>query len=804
MSERVQVNGKHLSAGAQPHRVAGVTYGSFARRFDGAPFPERATMKHDFAAMADLGLNTVRVYDLPPAEMLDIADEFGLRLIVGLHYRDWTMEPHAGRRSARRIADAGIRAIDLAMERLAGRPTVLAVAVGNEVPGDLVRLHGASSVAETLSRLIERVHIADPLMPATYVSYPTTEFLEVDGQDVSCFNVFLEQEPALRRYLGHLQVVAADRPLILTELGLAAGLHGEPAQAQSLRAQLKAVDEAGAAGATVFAWTDEWAVDGTPVDGWGFGITDSQREPKPAAAVVADWAMADAPQYLRPSWPLISAIVCAYNEERTIDECLESLARSPYPDLEVIVCDDGSTDRTLELARRWPFRVLALEHGGLSRARNAGLAAARGEQVAYLDADASCHPHWPFHLALSLEDPQVAATGGPNLPYADAGFIERAVARSPGGPREVLIASDQAEHVPGCNMAFRADALRGIGGFDPAYATAGDDVDVCWKLADAGHRISFSPAAQVLHHRRSTVAGFLRQQQAYGRAERMLSGPHRHRFNRLRQARWSGAMYGGSRVLPALLKPVVYSGVMGMAPFQPILKRRSEAVAQWAAALLPLTVPIALAGLPLAALSPVWLLLTLAAVLAAGAYAAAIALALSLPPSEPSPVKLRLVVGGLHVLQSIARAWGRLTARPLPAPSPQPPPWSGDRVQWLSGLARELQGRGLAVRTGLAEDPWDLEAWAGGLAKVRLTTAVAWSWQPRWRLRYLPRAALMVAIGLNASLLALPVRIGWHASGIIGAWLCVDWVRLRMAVTQALSRSTDGASGRTLCVQAED
>ncbi len=129
-------------------------------------------------------------------------------------------------------------------------------------------------------------------------------------------------------------------------------------------------------------------------------------------------------------------------------------------------------------------------------------------------------------------DQNVAATGGPNLPSIEAGFVERAVARSPGSPAEVLIAADRAEHVPGCNMAFNTEALKAIGGFDAAYTAAGDDVDVCWKLLDGGAQIAFSPAAQIRHHRRSTVKGYLKQQRGYGRAERM---PHS-----TRPSGWSG------------------------------------------------------------------------------------------------------------------------------------------------------------------------------------------------------------------------------------------------------------------------
>ncbi len=76
----------------------------------------------------------------------------------------------------------------------------------------------------------------------------------------------------------------------------------------------------------------------------------------------------------------------------------------------------------------------------------------------------------------------------------------------------MLIGDDRAEHVAGYNMAFRRDRLREMGGFDAVYTAAGDDVDVCWKLLDAGHEIRFSAAAQVFHRRRGTVGGYLRQQ----------------------------------------------------------------------------------------------------------------------------------------------------------------------------------------------------------------------------------------------------------------------------------------------------
>jgi O-antigen biosynthesis protein len=480
-----------------------------------------------------------------------------------------------------------------------------------------VRLHGIGAVEDTLSALVEAVHAGDPEMLATYTNYPTTEYLHVAGQDLATFNVFLEDPDAYRRYLRHLQVAVGDIPLVLTEVGLAAEIHGEQAQADSLDWQLRILDETGCAGGAVYAWTDEWGVAGEAVEGWGFGITTADRTPKPAVEVVGRWARSSL-QELRAEWPRVSVVVCAYNEERRLRECLASLEQVDYPDLEVIVCDDGSTDATLAIAGDFPFTVLALPHAGLSVARNAGLRAATGEIVAYLDADAACHPEWPYHLALSLEDPQLVATGGPNLPFADAPFVEHAVSFSPGSPQHVLVADDRAEHVPGCNMAFRKEALEGVGGFDAIYTAAGDDVDLCWRLLDTGGQIGFSPAAQIRHHRRDSITGYLKQQRGYGKSERMVAGRHRHRFNRLGQARWNGSIYGGLSSLPGLLRPIVYHGPMGIAPYQGIVARPWGRLLDYAGALLPLSLPVAVAGLvaglllsPWALLVPAFVVLTL-------------------------------------------------------------------------------------------------------------------------------------------------------------------------------------------------
>ena len=145
---------------------------------------------------------------------------------------------------------------------------------------------------------------------------------------------------------------------------------------------------------------------------------------------------------------------------------------------------------------------------------------ATGEIVAYIDDDAYPDPHWLHYLVapfLNTMNVKQAAVGGPNLAPATDGPIAQCVAHAPGGPTHVLVSDCEAEHIPGCNMAFRKRALVEVGGFDPQFRVAGDDVDICWRLREHEQRLTFNPSAVVWHHRRRSIGAFWRQQLNYGK-----------------------------------------------------------------------------------------------------------------------------------------------------------------------------------------------------------------------------------------------------------------------------------------------
>ena len=220
-----------------------------------------------------------------------------------------------------------------------------------------------------------------------------------------------------------------------------------------------------------------------------------------------------------PRYPKVSVIVCSYNGAKTLDRCLESLKRLEYPDYEVILVDDGSKDETQQIAMRASVgrSIFGRKIPDLSVARNVGARAATGEVIAYTDSDCMADPEWLYFMVGTLLSGNFAGVGGPNISPPAENWVQACVAAAPGGPNHVLLTDVVAEHIPGCNMAFYKWAFEKVGGFDPEYRKAGDDVDFCWRLQQEGQIIGFSPcghrlALPAVHGRRlpKTTAGLWR------------------------------------------------------------------------------------------------------------------------------------------------------------------------------------------------------------------------------------------------------------------------------------------------------
>lgn len=569
---RPGVDGKFLRIDGQRALIKGVAYGTFAPDSEGAQFPSAEIIERDFSLMAAAGINTVRTYTPPSPHLLDTAVRHGLKVMVGLAWPQHI--PFLDdRKLTRRIKQEAVDTV----RGIAEHPAALLFALGNEIPAGIVRWHGHGRIERFLRELYSDVKAAAPESLLTYVNFPPTEHLELDVFDVFAYNVYLHRETELRGYLARLQHLAGTRPLLLAEAGGDSLREGLDGQASITATHLRAAFSEGACGAVAYSWTDEWWRGGRAVDDWAFGLVDEERSPKPALASVKEvFSDAPFPSDDRASWPKVSVVICAYNAADTIEDCLTSLDGLTYPDVEVIVVNDGSRDATGDIAREYSgVVVLDVPNGGLSAARNAGLAAATGEIVAYTDADVRVDPDWLTYLVQPLLTSDVVGVGGPNVVPADDPWVSQCVARAPGGPTHVMLDDRIAEHVPGCNMAFRRDALLEIDGFNPVYMRAGDDVDICWRLQAKGSEIGFAPSALVWHHHRASIRAYWRQQVGYGEGEAWLDAHHPEKFLG-GQMVWRGRIYSPLPFSSTAAERRVNTGVWGTAAFPSVYSTQAH------------------------------------------------------------------------------------------------------------------------------------------------------------------------------------------------------------------------------------
>lgn len=765
---RPQVKGKFLYLGDDKLWVRGVTYGTFRPDKAGNEFHKREVVAADLAQMAATGINAVRTYTPPPRSFLNLARQEGIFVMAGLPW-----EQHVAfldnRKTVKRIETA-LRGM---IRKIAGHPALLCYVIGNEIPASIVRWHGREKVERFLKRLYCAAKQEDPGALVTYVNYPTTEYLQLPFLDFYCYNVYLENEDRLEAYLYRLQNMAADRPLVLGEVGLDSHSNGEQKQAAVVDWQIHTAYRCGCAGVFVFAWTDEWFRGGCEVEDWAFGLTDRRRRPKIAFDAVRK-AFAETPFPPDLPWPRVSVIVCTHNGRRTIGECCRELHKLDYPDKEVIIVDDGSTDGTYEAVSRNGFRVIRTPNVGLSAARNLGLAAAGGEIVAYIDDDAYPDPHWLKYLAATFLGTDCAGAGGPNIPPPGDGQTAACVANAPGGPLHVLVSERQAEHLPGCNMAFRRNHLLAIGGFDPRFRTAGDDVDICWRIQAHGGWLAFSPGAMVWHHRRNSIRAYVRQQKGYGRAEAILEQKWPEKYNSLGHLNWKGRIYGkGLTQAISWRRWRIYHGTWGSAPFQSLYGPAAGFWESWPVMpewylLNGILLTFSLTGFFWKPLLLAFPLLLLTAGLSLISIVKSVSGSLSADRSDAAPggLKVMAVTGLLHAIQPLARLYGRFSSGltpwrrrgsgrfQLPAPCVYPI-WSErwrSPQQWLESIEKALRHQGAIVRRGGNFDCWDLEIRGGlfGSCRVQMAIEEHGSGRQLIRLRVWPKIsglALSMALG---------------------------------------------------------
>jgi hypothetical protein len=309
----------------------------------------------------------------------------------------------------------------------------------------------------------------------------------------------------------------------------------------------------------------------------------------------------------------------------------------------------------------------------------------------------------------------------------------------------VLLSDREAEHIPGCNMAFRRSRLEEIGGFDNQFRVAGDDVDICWRLRDAGWTLGFSPGAMVWHRPRGSIRRFLRQQFEYGKAEALLERKWPERYNRLGHLAWAGDVYGGATGTIAH-RWKVYYGTWGTGLFQSASQDRPGLMAtlplmpEWYLVTLALALCTALGAFwPRLLLAIPLLLLSIGGPIVQAVRGGARASFRSSPVSRVRRLGRRAIVDFLYLVQPMARLYGRLRHGLTPwrrrtGIGKMTVPWRRTRLVWterwhlpadrLGALESWFQDGFQNVRRGSPYDRWDLQVRGGPLGAARLRVGV--------------------------------------------------------------------------------
>ncbi len=230
------------------------------------------------------------------------------------------------------------------------------------------------------------------------------------------------------------------------------------------------------------------------------------------------------------SQPSVTVIVPVRNGEPTIEPLLESLQSLDYDrkKVEVVVVDGNSTDKTRDIVKKYPVKLIVERKKGLNAARNTGIKNSNGKIIAFTDCDCVVPSNWVTKIVENFKDPQVSCVGG-SAKGLNGDFISQYADNSivPLMPlfkkrEELNMVKPFLRHPAGCNMAFRRKATEEVGCFDESIQYGFDEVEFTERVCRAGYKMVLDPNVFVWHKHRSTLKEFLRQNFRYGRGSGVL------------------------------------------------------------------------------------------------------------------------------------------------------------------------------------------------------------------------------------------------------------------------------------------
>jgi len=218
------------------------------------------------------------------------------------------------------------------------------------------------------------------------------------------------------------------------------------------------------------------------------------------------------------SYPFISIIIPVYNAEDTLDLCLKSINEIDYPNdnYEIFIVDNGSTDASVEIAQK--YRAIILFEQSIKSsyaARNKGIQSARGDLIAFTDADCIVTPGWLRHLVKDWADTSIGCFAGEIEAYQPSTLIEIFSDRQGILRQRGTLNCSYLPYTQTANSAYRKEVFDKIGLFIPEM-TSGGDGEISWRMQKKlGLGIKFVPEALVYHKHRTSLIGLYNQYKKY-------------------------------------------------------------------------------------------------------------------------------------------------------------------------------------------------------------------------------------------------------------------------------------------------
>ncbi len=281
--------------------------------------------------------------------------------------------------------------------------------------------------------------------------------------------------------------------------------------------------------------------------------------------------------------PAVTVVIPAYNAARTIAPCLAACLAQDYPDVEVIVVDDGSTDGTARIVRAYPVRYIRQDNAGPATARNRGWRAASGDVICFTDADCVPQPGWVAGLVRHYTADDVAGVGGSYGIVNDDNLLAACVHEEI--VQRHLRMPDTVDYLGSFNASYRRRVLEEVGGFDESYRMAsGEDNDLAYRVRKRGYRLLFDRDVRVAHQHPERLWPYLRSQFWHGYWRMKLYRDH--------PRMGGGDVYAG---LWDFVQPPLAVLTLGLLPLTVVFHRLAYVILGLVGAALWLQLPIPLA-----------------------------------------------------------------------------------------------------------------------------------------------------------------------------------------------------------------